>query len=1167
MANLMFFLFQGSSFIGSLPLFNTLIVTFGVMKSLLSKITSVIIAVTTIHPLVSAKQWGMKKRIGWSGYRHSFPSRNGQEHFVTVRGGSSESDEERYSRQVYTLGARAHGMVRSATVYVDGPSESGLLYECIKNLALSGIGKIIMVSSDEKVDKDYHSAIWDDLGRTYITGAKAELGLKDDDNIVKASDITVEFLQKLNPSLTVETITRDELRNKDADTNGILLCVDRPYDTQLEMNRLSRDTGLSFVAVETAGVYGRTFCDFGSKFEIHDIDGETPLIVPLDSVEILEESEKTIRVKSVSGEKHDVSKGDEIQFQLENGEVMNCKFHVVRVHNPESITIKSDDSRELSTKEIINILNSEGRSFTRLKKLELISFLSLEKAIIDSKKDGTLFTPCDLDKSFDESRRSAIFSSFQALCTFVKSNQRLPGTKDWESFLDDAKEARDVDDTDVSSEWEHHCRSFMKTCAAKFVPIQAIFGAVASQECLKAASGLYNPIRQFLLYDCDEVLPSLDCDVMSEKSMTTGQGYIFGEKVEKGFRDQSLFVVGAGAIGCELLKNLAAMNAATGERGLIIVTDMDTIERSNLSRQLLFRDIDIGNFKSKAAQEVISRMNPSLKMECHTSKVGEEGDTGPFNGRFWSNKVDVVLNALDNVEARLFMDSQCVANEKTLIDAGTLGSKGNVQVVVPHQSESYGSSVDPPEPAIPVCTLKNFPYAISHTIQWGRDLFDGLFVRRPKQANDYAKVLSQTSVEGFARRLEQDLGEQAAINAAKELSQDLISYSNANKDTSLRKDCIDWAISLADDLFYDAIQQLLIQHPEDSLDEDGEPFWSGSRKIPKGLLFSSHDEGDSQQSLINQNYVDFVRYAARLRIETLSKHSTPTGESIISEEEAHSALQGFSRSSKSEADGAEIHELLRSLQSFPGLQEAQNIAEFEKDDDSNGHIAFITAASNLRAMCYGIPPVDAMETRRVAGKIVPAMITTTAFVSALSCIELMKAVQSSPIKDYRNAFINLALPFFAFTMPLPAEEFPGLHGTVYTLWDRITVKEGKKTASKGGITLRQFLKRLKKKVTDEPEAIEIATVSFGQFMIYANFLNEDDDELLDRYLWDVIQEAIESGNEFDEMYSRETTEGISTNYSQDVLSSSFVDLVVVVGDLESEEEVELPPVRVIKYKS
>ncbi|XP_021237426.1 ubiquitin-activating enzyme E1 Y-like, partial [Numida meleagris] len=67
--------------------------------------------------------------------------------------------------------------------------------------------------------------------------------------------------------------------------------------------------------------------------------------------------------------------------------------------------------------------------------------------------------------------------------------------------------------------------------------------------------------------------------------------------------------------------------------------------------------------------------------------------------------------------AGLYMDRRCVYYRKPLLESGTLGTKGNVQVVVPFLSESYSSSQDPPEKAIPICTLKNFPNAIEHTLQ------------------------------------------------------------------------------------------------------------------------------------------------------------------------------------------------------------------------------------------------------------------------------------------------------------------------------------------------------------------------------------------------------------------------------------------------------------------
>jgi ubiquitin-activating enzyme E1 len=63
------------------------------------------------------------------------------------------------------------------------------------------------------------------------------------------------------------------------------------------------------------------------------------------------------------------------------------------------------------------------------------------------------------------------------------------------------------------------------------------------------------------------------------------------------------------------------------------------------------------------------------------------------------------------------MDQRCVFYEKPLLDSGTLGTLGNTQVIIPHLTESYASSQDPPEKETPSCTLKSFPYIIQHTIE------------------------------------------------------------------------------------------------------------------------------------------------------------------------------------------------------------------------------------------------------------------------------------------------------------------------------------------------------------------------------------------------------------------------------------------------------------------
>lgn len=64
-----------------------------------------------------------------------------------------------------------------------------------------------------------------------------------------------------------------------------------------------------------------------------------------------------------------------------------------------------------------------------------------------------------------------------------------------------------------------------------------------------------------------------------------------------------------------------------------------------------------------------------------------------------------------------YMDQRCVFYLKPLLESGTLGTKGNTQVIIPHVTESYSSSQDPPEKETPSCTVKNFPNAIQHTIE------------------------------------------------------------------------------------------------------------------------------------------------------------------------------------------------------------------------------------------------------------------------------------------------------------------------------------------------------------------------------------------------------------------------------------------------------------------
>ena len=158
-------------------------------------------------------------------------------------------------------------------------------------------------------------------------------------------------------------------------------------------------------------------------------------------------------------------------------------------------------------------------------------------------------------------------------------------------------------------------------------------------------------------------------------------------------------MIGCGAIGCELLKNFGMLSLGTGKEGAITLTDPDFIEVSNLNRQFLFREKHLRHPKSAIAAAAIAQMNPEYsgtdKLNVKQEKV-TEATASIFTNQFLSSQ-NIVTNALDNVQARRYIDNRCVKNKVPLIDSGTLGPKGHVQVIIPYQTENYGSQSDPVE--------------------------------------------------------------------------------------------------------------------------------------------------------------------------------------------------------------------------------------------------------------------------------------------------------------------------------------------------------------------------------------------------------------------------------------------------------------------------------------
>lgn len=130
------------------------------------------------------------------------------------------------------------------------------------------------------------------------------------------------------------------------------------------------------------------------------------------------------------------------------------------------------------------------------------------------------------------------------------------------------------------------------------------------------------------------------------------------------------------------------------------VTDNDHIELSNLNRQFLFRNEHIGKAKSEIACEQAKSINADLETKSYQNLVCPDTED-IFDDEFWQEN-DFIVNAVDNRKARLYVDEKCVWHKKALLDSGTLGTKANTQMVIPHLTESYADSKDPEEESIPM---------------------------------------------------------------------------------------------------------------------------------------------------------------------------------------------------------------------------------------------------------------------------------------------------------------------------------------------------------------------------------------------------------------------------------------------------------------------------------
>lgn len=191
----------------------------------------------------------------------------------------------------------------------------------------------------------------------------------------------------------------------------------------------------------------------------------------------------------------------------------------------------------------------------------------------------------------------------------------------------------------------------------------------------------------------------------------------FEPETQNAVKTSRILLVGAGGIGCEVLKNLVLMGFAELE-----VIDLDTIEVSNLNRQFLFNKESVGKSKSHVARESVLEFNPNVNINSHFGDI-----TDRKYGSAFFNKFKLVINALDNKRARSHVNRMCLSNDIPLLESGTMGFSGQVEFIKKSSSCCYECFPKPESKEYPMCTIRNTPKEVIHCIIWAKFLFGQLY--------------------------------------------------------------------------------------------------------------------------------------------------------------------------------------------------------------------------------------------------------------------------------------------------------------------------------------------------------------------------------------------------------------------------------------------------------
>ena len=909
---------------------------------------------------------------------------------------NNEINTDFYSRQIGTYGLELIRELMKIKILIIGLR--GLGMEIAKNIILCGPNEVSLF--DKNIITHF------DLGSGFYFKEEQINKIQRDKGCIKK-------LSQLNPYVNVNVL-EDDLLLSIKKYNIIIITEFIEIDLLNSINEICAKKKIGLIYGAVLGLISFIFVDFGEEHKIINKDGR-----PLKKFYITNISNETNALVTIDPESIQTSSfndGDLVKFkEIEGMNELNGQIRKVEIKTSTEFYIEEDTSD--FNKYIKGGIAEEY-------KISIKKNYSRFKDSINQPKCEEYF--------YEDGKNTIRHSIIYAIHEFYKENSRLTelnNEEDSQIILQKAKYF--FEEKKKTNEWfkesneefdEEMVLNLAKWSKAELSPICNFIGGIMAQEAIKY-TGKYTPLDQWAWFDFYDTIKGLN--VKNRKLKNTRydeQIAIYGNEIQNKLSKINLFLIGAGALGCEYLKIFSMMGIATDNDSKVTLTDNDNIEISNLNRQFLFRKEHTGKSKSECACKAIKEINKDFNCEYQNNLVNINTEN-IYTEDFW-RKQDFIINAVDNVEARKYIDSQCTLFNLNLIDSGTEGIKASTQLIIPKITMSYNETNSISlKKEIPICTLRQFPSIIEHCIEWGKNKFEELFYQDILFLKEFL-MDPLTNIQNISEEFEE-----SKLEKIKKIYKllTLIESKDINK-------IINDAISIFMIDFNYNIKKITKIYPQDYKNENGQFFWIGAKRFPISLDFNIKD------NLIYSFISSYTKIFCHILKIPFSNEDIDKKIEIITHFEKLSIEESNFQKLKNDVDNL-LKNFIINTEFQPEI--------FEKDNDDNNHINFIHACANLRARNYRLDECDKIQTKLISGNIIPAVSTSTASVTGFAATQIYTLLYTNNIEYLNEILINLSVNVFYISKPKivkPKTDFQGRNKKIiaippnWTIWDHIEIK-------------------------------------------------------------------------------------------------------------------------------